>query len=95
MSTTSISIEAEAKKFIVAIETRLQNSRNSAAACEVDSKARIADLEAIIAKAKSEEAVAKLHGIFDRHLSKLPAKEQARRWTALEQKIVADVKAKL
>jgi hypothetical protein len=33
----------------------------------------------------SEEAVSKLHTIFENHLSKLPADEQARRWDALEE----------
>ncbi len=32
-----------------------------------------------------EEAAAKLHGVFEKHLSKLPPQEQRRRWAALEQ----------
>lgn len=32
-----------------------------------------------------EEAVAKLHGVLENHLAKLPPQEQERRWAALEQ----------
>jgi hypothetical protein len=34
---------------------------------------------------KSEEAIEELHGVFERHLSKLPADEQIRRWNALQE----------
>lgn len=34
---------------------------------------------------KPEEAAAKLHGVFERHLSKFSPQEQRRRWEALEQ----------
>lgn len=34
---------------------------------------------------KPEEATAKLHGVFEKHLSKLTPQEQKRRWAALEQ----------
>ena len=34
---------------------------------------------------KPEEAVAKLHGVLEKHLAKLPPQERRRRWAALEQ----------
>jgi hypothetical protein len=34
---------------------------------------------------KPEEAAAKLHGVFEKHLSDLPPQERKRRWAALEQ----------
>ena len=34
---------------------------------------------------KPEDVATKLHNVIDRHLSKLPAEEQARRWDALEE----------
>lgn len=34
-----------------------------------------------------EEAAAKLHGIFEKHLSKLPPEERRRRWAALEEHV--------
>jgi hypothetical protein len=43
---------------------------------------------ALPAKANSpnlQEAATTLHNLIDRHLSKLPAEEQARRWDALEE----------
>jgi hypothetical protein len=33
---------------------------------------------------KPEEAVAKLQGVFERHMLNLPSSEQERRWKALE-----------
>ncbi len=34
---------------------------------------------------KPEGVAAKLHGVFEKHLSKLPPQERKRRWAALEQ----------